>query len=160
MRLRKKHQKPQPNLRLNPRKSNRLPKKQVIKPKHQLKLPVKKSRSLPRLPPRKLIKSPKTLKPSRKELIRKLTVKKHQKLKPKPHQPKQKPLQLLQFPNQLPKHKQKKKMKNKTRELLQSKVRNQTKINFLNLTLKLTQSEITNFNIYFVFKEKLINIKN
>jgi len=80
---------------------------------------------------------------------------KNQKLKPKPHQPK-----LLQFPNQLPKHKQKKKMKNKTRELLQSKVKNRIKINFLNLTSKLIQSEITNFNIYFVFKEKLINIKN
>jgi len=69
-------------------------------------------------------------------------------------------LQLLQFPKRLPKHKQNQKMENKTKELLQSKVKNPIKINFLNLTSKLSQSDwITNFNIYFVFKEKLINIK-
>jgi len=92
MRPRKKHQKQLLNRKLNPRKSNRLLKKQVKKPKHQLKSQVKKSRLLPRLHLKKLIKSPKTLRPSRRELTRKLTVMIQ---KTMPHQPKLKPLQLL-----------------------------------------------------------------
>lgn len=128
---RRKHQKLLPNPKLNPRKSNRLPKKQEKRPKHQLKLQVKKSRLLLKLPLRKSMQSLKKLKPSKLKLKRKLIVI-HLMMKP---------LQQLQLRSQLPKPNKNKKVLKKTPELLQRKVKNQTKINFSNLTSKLTQSD-------------------
>jgi response regulator of citrate/malate metabolism len=73
----------------------------------------------------------------------------------KRNQLRQKPLQQLQLQSQLQKLNKNKKMLKKTKELLQRKVKNLIKINFSNLTSKLTQSDNDQGEIYFVFKKKI-----
>ena len=73
----------------------------------------------------------------------------------KRNQLRQKPLQQLQLPSLLLKLNKNKKMLKKTKELLQRKVKNLIKINFSNLTSKLSQSDNDHGEIYFVFKKKI-----